>query len=861
MGCKLSTEATDIPNEQEREEDPNTSFPSGTGSTVNPTTRKEALGENRVWNILQRTMKEVKYIEPVKEEESPEIDKRQLEELIKQSSPKHGISQVFWVMITERAFTAGALKNIIVLSKVEKENLLIIRVFSVKPDSIDFEFLNKVEAVDRDIFDKFYHREKFVFDVDRRELQKYQGRTKLMKICLDSSSKKPKEIKTVFIRPKISWINKIRLFKNYEIFGDNLTNSRAYFHEFEHFNTIKARIGSENIFPQNLYSDYQGEILVIGDIRKSSIGSNQLLRMVLWTNIDLLALIDRKWLEFKERGFVPINNLNKTPHKTFQQMTASGFFYFLTYDREFALVYIVNTRLRKVMKYYLVTAGELASAYYEIYKGDPYAPGIRGFANEMDFKSKISYDSFKVEDVCFETESQSVIIRLKTKLFVRVNLARRGLSQKYEFFNVLLFDYHSIDCNENNLSYLYRLKLSRLYERVFDNRGKDRLQICPLNTNLDEGGHFLDEDLTLIVSNQQAIIIAKGEEGDIIPVDGMNFDSDFKIFSRFHFERVRDKEGGFDSNIIYYSGPDSTTVVKFTQKEAKNCPVVKSQKLNLSAFMDHQLDLYFVTPIKTSFFQKSDDSLLIFSLYKQNSLNQINLMMLHLDPENLLIQDLANTYLCPNFYKTTEWWPRNDFLLVYVPVPMDDREMSALKYAELQLLDCGDLDLLDKFKLNFGLGFAKFKVTMPFFSADDTLLTFEMIERSTMVVKRWEIKEGVRFEKKEKELILRDCEPIRSYKSDRGVCFLSRNGGDEVDDREAGMVDCTLYTFDMDLEAGVVADLGFLSLERISRIEFISKNEVYLFERDGSPWISITRSGAGEENQDPIVTPISYKSE
>ena len=87
--------------------------------------------------------------------------------LIKNSSPEFGFFKAIKTIITEKPFTPGALKNIEVLSEWEGEKTLIIRVYSVKSDSIDFEFYNKAELEhsDPNIFDIY------LFDPNLLELK------------------------------------------------------------------------------------------------------------------------------------------------------------------------------------------------------------------------------------------------------------------------------------------------------------------------------------------------------------------------------------------------------------------------------------------------------------------------------------------------------------------------------------------------------------------------------------------------------------------------------------------------------------------------------------------------------------------
>ena len=69
--------------------------------------------------------------------------------------------------------------------------------------------------------------------------------------------------------------------------------------------------------------------------------------------------------------------------------------------------------------------------------------------------------------------------------------------------------------------------------------------------------------------------------------------------------------------------------------------------------------------------------------------------------------------------------------------------------------------------------------------------------------------------------------------------------------------DFRLHIFDMELEQRAVVDLGYLGSGKISRIEFVSNSEVYLFEKDGSPWISVCF--ADLEEKGPVVTSIKFR--
>ena len=145
MGCHLPKEGAIL-----QEEDFSSKQNSKIALKTEVVARNQSLASQNLehgytpWNILDRIDTETKYISTPKEAHRGQ-DQQRLDALIKNSSPELGFFEVLNTIVAEKQITPGALKDIIVLSKEEGEKTLMIRVFSVKSDSINFEFFNKAE--------------------------------------------------------------------------------------------------------------------------------------------------------------------------------------------------------------------------------------------------------------------------------------------------------------------------------------------------------------------------------------------------------------------------------------------------------------------------------------------------------------------------------------------------------------------------------------------------------------------------------------------------------------------------------------------------------------------------------------------
>ena len=236
MGCQLSKEESTI---QDEDNGLNGSFKS-VGAPLSKTNKNQQSidkiksyqekedqeKKKKPWNILAK-ISGTKKIKIQREVEKSNGTKREIVEMIKKnnSSPEFGFSRVFKTTVTEKPIIQGALMNIIVLSEGEGDQNLIVRVFSVKAGSIEYEFCNYLSCeLDWEKLDEIH----CCFDLDTSELLIYGPQSVLYKIKLDQNKTKSKEVKSEEIQPQAEFIKKIKQFA-YHRFKDNKSKHPAVY--------------------------------------------------------------------------------------------------------------------------------------------------------------------------------------------------------------------------------------------------------------------------------------------------------------------------------------------------------------------------------------------------------------------------------------------------------------------------------------------------------------------------------------------------------------------------------------------------------------------------------------------------------
>ena len=358
MGCQLSKEDS-----TEQEQDFSLRSKSAIEAAGNET--KEGLFRLRKpqqssedWNILQRVAPEIIDLKPAQEGHNY-LDQQRLDALIKNSSPEFGFFEVIKTMVTEKPITLGALKNIIVLSKGEEEKTLMIRVFSVKSDSIDFEFYNRASI--EDLIDELL-KDSYQLDPDLKELQflrrdpnppqnvDYDPLLTLYKIKLTQSSATVKQATKIEISSKIPWLREL-CYSTYDRKNQLIQNSKGsgkmYF----------ARLNSAGEFMKNnsdLYSKFFLEkikfedkkivTLLLASLSRNTTNSHKFLRPGLVFNYDLSSALDRKWDELKILGDALSHKKYVSYPGDYQiKQIRPGIMSMLAFCRENILLLIINT--------------------------------------------------------------------------------------------------------------------------------------------------------------------------------------------------------------------------------------------------------------------------------------------------------------------------------------------------------------------------------------------------------------------------------------------------------------------------------------------------------------------------------------
>ena len=419
-----------------------------------------------------------------------------------------------------------------------------IRVYSVRPDSIGYEFYNclKLELTSW----KKYGENHCFFDQDRQELHVFDKPKHIHTIKLNPNGSEPEELNSIPLKAHTESIKEVGALR-YHHFEHNRVNRAVYCSKCNSLTQFGSEV--QDLIRVSEDSEQRDQIagLFFAEIRKGAKNSERLIRSILLTRVGLTGLADEK----REEGtvFSKIEQIKK------------GVILFLFYQENFLVILKINTNLKKILKKTLVTSQELQNAFKEIQKVDASA-GAFSAITEMAQNS--SPQVFSIKDVDYNTQSDSILIQFKEKnLYAKFTLTKRLISSKFEFLEIPKKQLRSMaPKNDQMMPTLYQGGITDWYSEYnesiqfrFDKKkfpNKSYSYVWPYKpcklydlTATSISPHKLR---TLIVNNQEAVII---EEGDTIPIDLISFRYYREHNGEFYSRKVIETNKEFSKNLFY----------------------------------------------------------------------------------------------------------------------------------------------------------------------------------------------------------------------------------------------------------------------------------------------------------------------
>ena len=481
----------------------------------------------------------------------------------------------------------------------------------------------------------------------------------------------------------------------------------------------------------------------------------------------------------------------------------------------------------------------------------------------------------------FDYDSQSMLIKV-FNCFLRVDFTKSRIREKYQFFEperIRSVD-SVLDWDEKSRMLVFADSVSSWYRKIVSDNNFKSLEVQSLPTREISPGSD-DREEYLIVDGRQALIVVQEEGGEIEISERTPFLYNFNFRKILSLQRVLDEKA--DSNtrknrndlrvVNYDSGFAILQITKDPQGEES---ITTAKVINVGSIMSggYVVDNYtssWFRHFKTGCLRKADGSFQLDTVLSTKRRDVIYLVETELRGERLKSLGVQSLIFDNVLRDGSQSWVSTDFLLLYLPREKGDGEglnrhfINDGRREDLQLLNY-NLEVLGALEL----GSAGSTIHPPV-CWERSLVTFERVNEKDALVKAWEISldRKKKFQLK-RSRILRDRTVRRAFLGERGICLLTTNikvnsTKDEFNNRDDVEMpalirdDLKVYTFEMDLEIGMVVDLGSIELSEIGTIEYITNKEVHLFKDDGSPSFSINWSECLERN--PVVSKIEYQKE
>ena len=886
MGCQLSKDQLA---ETEEEVQLNRQLNTRSKTHNQPQDQDRAKNSPKVkhpWNILERIKQGgISIIKNEAEREDPCLSTQCIDALKANSPPEFGFTRVLKILVTGEGFTPGALKNIIVLSEGKQECMLIIRVYSVKAESLHFVFHNSVQ-IELNTWDSFGENNCW-FEVKENQLTISESDKRLYSIKLDKNGTKPKEIDQKLLKSQTKWVGNIKCSLEYHSFEHNRVKNAINWSKICLFEDLFEDREKANSELKNTRKDPLDLIFLIGDLMKSGQIPQDVLRTSLLLMINIPDMLVNKMRQFKQKyPNLPIpddrpNGMDYSIIYSEVQQVKKGVISITVLDKEFVYCSIINTHQKKVIVEYLVTVLDLVVAYCEDKDKDPLTPD----PNEVtDENSMINFFNWfekllLVNRGHFDPSSRLLFLKLAGGLIV-VDPKKDNSKEKLNFFELPKTQLRTksssaLQLHSHQRRALLRLKFDLLETWYKEVRHKERsgyysfdyqrIRIKPLMSKLYDLTDPEDQEnvKVLIVNDKEAVILK--ERGRCM-IDEISFKYELVEVTEDKPEKVRNL-GGFCQNLIFNKLVRNFSIFELKHNKNQIQSVFRTKKINLLAMLRGEGEddrESFSKKIEISCFKKLDGSIVVLYVRRHMNLRDLALLWLEIDEKTFRIKNFKSKTLTKRPEEEMKFFLMNSFLVAYISVKnivvVEDKfdYFYAEQNSEYRLMGT-DLEVLDTVKIPLHGSAA----TGGFL---DSLLTVENNKLSgEFVIKKWGVSTNKKKFKLVKTRVLNNVRLRGLSINNKGICLFRAVPVDEEKlGKEGGVQGKTkidqfkMYTFDLNLRTGIVVDLGYMDQSQRFTGHYISNKKVHVFKglESKNPWFSITYTDNLEES--PIVESIRY---
>ena len=509
-----------------------------------------------------------------------------------------------------------------------------------------------------------------------------------------------------------------------------------------------------------------------------------------------------------------------------------------------------------MIKHYFVHNIEIEEAFHRMKAADPSS------------EDKNPFIRLDIEKASFDFESHYFLVEFQTGNFVRINLNKTKLYEKYEFFNLDQMIYlKSPKFNKEDciLPLLSEEKLRRWYSDVsripiVGQIGSQKATITGSAENSRTKFTHLSSNLnkvqTLIINDTEALIVSQAQNGAgaITPVYEVSLGYDKGAFAKLNLERIMEGEG-LGENLILMPSFSGFTIFKTETNEGGIGSIGKAYKTNLASVLkaeNEDISLDYSTQmmmicVKTD---TAEGSLQVVSQLWENTSHKVHFVMAEIDTETFEVL-CAKTLIFEEIdHEGVESWliKDKDSILLYLPRWSWYQQEANLLRGEFKVFNYDLEETGDRIEFDTS---SKMSLSPSFFN--DKLITIESEGESNQnaIIKIWKISlEKKKFGLKGKRC-LKGRSVRKSFINSKGVCLLTTtscgkeaSGHQETDPSTLlfRTFEFRLQTFNLDFEVGMDVDLGKMILLQFGRIEYISGHEVHFLTPDESPWFAIRRS-------------------
>ena len=259
--------------------------------------------------------------------------------------------------------------------------------------------------------------------------------------------------------------------------------------------------------------------------------------------------------------------------------------------------------------------------------------------------------------------------------------------------------------------------------------------------------------------------------------------------------------------------------------------------------------------LKTACFQRRRNSILVVCFVQKFDPKKFYLIKTVLDGRTWMVKSNQHTRWNLNQIdlEGVQCCPINDSLLVYLPaerVYESGSEAQTQRISSQYRLVNQNLTVKDSLKTIFDYKEGKI---------DDLnvrqIITVEQNIGEEVLLHSWFINHEMKFTVLNGRKI-QNSTLERSFMNTKGVCILtSHSQKDKTTPKkepkaQSVYLNLKLHTFNLDLEVGMVVDLGIMDINEIKLIDYVSSKTAYFFKdrRRSMPWFSLTQGHSPQKS-------------